>query len=72
MGCGTGTFLAMVGKSHQTCKFVGIDPDGQITKIAKNKLKEANVQAEVLVGWAEELPFKSSTDFWGLETFKTI
>lgn len=61
VGCGTGTFLVLAGKVHPSCKLVGVDPDVQITKIAKNKLKEASVQAEVLVGWAEDLPFKAST-----------
>lgn len=61
VGCGTATFLLLAGKEYPKCKLVGIDPDEEILKIAKNKLEKANIPAQILNAWAEKLPFKSSS-----------
>lgn len=52
--------VSKINKQNQKVEFFGIDPDTQILRIARNKLKKERVLAKITQAWAEELPFKNS------------
>ncbi len=54
VGCGTGTLLHTIGRSHPKVQLWGIDPSREMLAIAHNKLGS---HANLKLGQAESLPF---------------
>lgn len=61
VGAGSGTFLVEAKKCYPHSEIIGIDPDKNILKIAQNKLKQAGIDAKLIEGYAQELPFPDAT-----------
>lgn len=58
VGSGGGVLLAEAGKMVPRSHLVGIDPDGQIVKIAgQRSAKEGMRNVKFIVGFADDLPF---------------
>lgn len=43
VGCGTGTFLALLGRNAKSAKLIGVDPDERILRRARRKLEAAGL-----------------------------
>jgi ubiquinone/menaquinone biosynthesis C-methylase UbiE len=56
MGCGTGTLLQALVARQPEARFTWIDPDPQVLAIARRRLR-ASTRAEVVEGYAQDLPF---------------
>jgi ubiquinone/menaquinone biosynthesis C-methylase UbiE len=41
IGCGTGSFLALLGRTAKLAKLIGVDPDDRILRRARRKLEAA-------------------------------
>lgn len=54
IGCGTGSFLALVGTAAAPCRLIGIDPDEAILVRARTKLAAAGVNAECRRGYLRD------------------
>lgn len=53
-GCGTGSFLALLGKQGAGIPLIGIDPDAAILARATRKLARANVSADLQQGYLRD------------------
>ena len=56
-GCGTGNLMLMFLKHIEGVQIFGVDVDDKITGIAKRKLRENNLKAEILIYDGKNLPF---------------
>jgi ubiquinone/menaquinone biosynthesis C-methylase UbiE len=54
IGCGTGTLLALIGRTAQPAMLIGIDPDQAILERARRKIAKVGVRAELQVGYARD------------------
>lgn len=54
-GCGTGTFLAEVGRYAPGAQLIGLDPDIRVLKRAGGKLAAAGVSAELQRGYLSDI-----------------
>jgi ubiquinone/menaquinone biosynthesis C-methylase UbiE len=54
-GCGTGTFLAEVGRRAPGVELIGMDPDVRILRRAGGKLGDARVGAELRQGYLRDI-----------------
>jgi ubiquinone/menaquinone biosynthesis C-methylase UbiE len=54
LGCGTGSFLAFVGRQALNSKLIGIDPDAAVLAKARAKLESAGVQVELRQGYVKD------------------
>lgn len=54
IGCGTGSFLALLGRNAAPGKLVGIDPDERILERAGRKLADAGVACELRQGYLRD------------------
>jgi len=54
IGCGTGSFLALLGSTTAAGKLVGIDPDDRILERARTKLADAGVACELRRGYLRD------------------
>jgi trans-aconitate methyltransferase len=54
IGCGTGSLLALLGKSLTTAKLIGIDPDSRILVTAGRKLIAAGIRTQLHRGYLRE------------------
>lgn len=54
-GCGTGTFLAEVGRQASGAELVGIDPDVRVLQRACGKLATAGVTADLQQGYLRDI-----------------
>jgi ubiquinone/menaquinone biosynthesis C-methylase UbiE len=61
VGAGTGTFLVELLTAQPKVKAVGIDPDSAVLATARQKLKSANLTAQLIEGSADTLPFEDQT-----------
>ena len=61
VGCGTGTLLIDLKKTHPQGQFYGIDADDKILSIARKKAKEADVKINVSSAFAQHLPFQKNS-----------
>lgn len=55
VGCGTASFLALLGKTAGQAKLIGIDPDDRILLKARAKLDAAGVAADLRRGYLREV-----------------
>ena len=55
IGCGTGTFLAMLGRTAKSAKLIGIDPDERILRWARRKLDAAKIAATLERGYLRDV-----------------
>src|SRR5690348_2458933 len=46
IGCGTGTLLALIGRTARPAMLIGIDPDLAILERARRKVAEVGARAE--------------------------
>src|SRR3989475_8192116 len=54
IGCGTGTLLALIGRTARPGVLIGIDPDQAILERARRKLAKVGVRAELQIGYARD------------------
>jgi SAM-dependent methyltransferase len=55
IGCGTGSFLALLGGAAQCAKLIGVDPDDRILHRARSKLEAAGVMASLKPGYLRDV-----------------
>lgn len=61
LGCGTGTFAAMMARENPGCAVVGIDPDPDVLAVAERKAARSGARVELRVAGAEALPFEADS-----------
>jgi ubiquinone/menaquinone biosynthesis C-methylase UbiE len=54
IGCGTGTLLALIGRTARPAVLIGIDPDRVILERARRKVTEVGLRVEFQVGYARD------------------
>ena len=54
IGCGTGTLLALIGRTARSAVLIGVDPDKGILERARRKVAKAGVRVEFHVGYARD------------------
>src|SRR5207248_8674066 len=54
IGCGTGTLLALIGRTARPAVLIGIDPDQAILERARRKVAEVGARVELEVGYARD------------------
>jgi ubiquinone/menaquinone biosynthesis C-methylase UbiE len=54
VGCGTGSFLVLVGRHAPSSKLIGIDPDAAVLAKARAKLESAGVRVELHQGYLKD------------------
>jgi SAM-dependent methyltransferase len=54
LGCGTGSFLTLVGTIGTAAKLIGVDPDDRILSRARHKLAAAGVTARLAGGYLRD------------------
>lgn len=54
MGCGTGSFLALLGRQDVAATLIGIDPDAAILRRARHKLGRAGAHADLRMGYLRD------------------
>jgi ubiquinone/menaquinone biosynthesis C-methylase UbiE len=54
LGCGTGSFLALLGQSPRPARLIGIDPDERILQRARRKLGAAGLLARLNQGYLRD------------------
>jgi len=54
IGCGTGSFLALIGKSVRSVSLIGIDPDPRILLRARRKFGEVGLTARFSQGYLRD------------------
>lgn len=54
IGCGTGTFAAMMAKAASGVRVIGIDPDGEVLERAARKAAAQDARIEFLQGYARD------------------
>jgi ubiquinone/menaquinone biosynthesis C-methylase UbiE len=57
VGCGTGELLRAVARAGRPARLAGLDPDPKMLAQADAKLRGAGVEADLVRGWAQALPF---------------
>jgi len=55
VGCGTGSLLAMIGKTTRPAALIGVDPDAAILARARRKTTAAGAKVELVRGYARNL-----------------
>lgn len=61
VGCGTGELLAAIASSSPGSSVTGLDPDGDALRIARQKLRDRGLEARLVPGRAEVLPFEDGS-----------
>jgi ubiquinone/menaquinone biosynthesis C-methylase UbiE len=61
IGCGTGTFATLVKKRFPKVEVIGLDPDQKALVRAKRKSDRAGVSIQFDQGFADDLPYESSS-----------
>lgn len=61
VGCGSGTLLIKAKTQYPNSEVTGIDPDKNILQLAQVKLEQAGVDAGLVQGFAQELPFPAAS-----------
>lgn len=54
LGCGTASFLALLGRHGTRARLIGVDPDTAILAMARRKLVEAGVSADLRHGYLRD------------------
>lgn len=68
VGCGTGSFLALLGRSGSTPRLIGIDPDERILERARAKLAATGVRCELHRGYLRD----AAALLWPLQPTKIV
>jgi ubiquinone/menaquinone biosynthesis C-methylase UbiE len=55
IGCGTGSFLALLGRAAKSAKLIGVDPDERILRRARRKLEAAGLVVSLKRGYLREV-----------------
>jgi ubiquinone/menaquinone biosynthesis C-methylase UbiE len=55
VGCGTASFLILLGRQVKTARLIGIDPDGDILERARSRLTAAAISVELHRGYLREV-----------------
>lgn len=55
VGCGTGSFLVLAGKTAPSARLIGIDPDVRVLERTESKLKSANLKADLYHGYMRDI-----------------
>jgi len=61
VGCGTGTLLVAIGRTHPEVEAVGLDPDPKALARAGRKLRRAGLTAALTQASASALPFAAGS-----------
>ena len=61
IGCGTGTFVALIKRVHPDVSVVGLDPDPKALARAKKKAARAGVSIQFDQGFSDELPYADAS-----------
>ena len=54
IGCGTGTLLALIGRTARSAVLIGVDPDERILERARRKVADAGVSVRFQIGYARD------------------
>jgi ubiquinone/menaquinone biosynthesis C-methylase UbiE len=54
IGCGTGSFLTLLGRTAKCAKLIGVDPDERILRRARRKLEAAGVAVTLERGYLRD------------------
>lgn len=57
LGCGTRTLLQALLARRPDARFTGLDPDPRVLAMARRRLRRSTVAAELVEGYAQDLPF---------------
>ena len=55
IGCGTGSFLALLGRTAKWAKLIGVDPDDRILRRARRKLEAAGIVVTLKPGYLRDV-----------------
>jgi ubiquinone/menaquinone biosynthesis C-methylase UbiE len=55
IGCGTGSFLALLGRTRKWAKLIGVDPDDRILHRARRKLEAAGIAVILKRGYLRDV-----------------
>jgi ubiquinone/menaquinone biosynthesis C-methylase UbiE len=55
IGCGTGSFLALLGRTAKCAKLMGVDPDDRILRRARRKLGAAGIVVTLKQGYLRDV-----------------
>jgi ubiquinone/menaquinone biosynthesis C-methylase UbiE len=55
IGCGTGSFLALLGRTAKLPKLIGVDPDDRILRRARRKLEAAGIVVTLKAGYLRDV-----------------
>jgi ubiquinone/menaquinone biosynthesis C-methylase UbiE len=55
IGCGTGSFLALLGKTAKRPKLIGVDPDDRVLALARRKLETAGIVVTLRPGYLRDV-----------------
>jgi ubiquinone/menaquinone biosynthesis C-methylase UbiE len=55
IGCGTGSFLALLGRAAKSAKLIGVDPDDRILRRARRKLEAAGLVVTLKAGYLRDV-----------------
>jgi ubiquinone/menaquinone biosynthesis C-methylase UbiE len=55
IGCGTGSFLALLGRTAKWAKLIGVDPDDRILRRARHKLDAAGIAVTLERGYLRDV-----------------
>ena len=61
IGCGTGTFVALIKRVHPEVSVVGLDPDPKALTRAKKKAARTGVSIQFDQGFSDELPYADAS-----------
>jgi len=54
IGCGTGSFLALLGRTAKSARLIGVDPDERILRRARRKLEAAEIVVSLKRGYLRD------------------
>jgi ubiquinone/menaquinone biosynthesis C-methylase UbiE len=61
VGMGTGVLMIEAIKQHPTIEITGLDPDKKIINIAECKLNKRGMEAVLVKGFAQDMPFENDS-----------
>ncbi|HTU33812.1 MAG TPA: methyltransferase domain-containing protein [Candidatus Acidoferrum sp.] len=61
IGCGTGTFVTVIKRSHPSVDVVGLDPDPKALARARRKAARAGVSVRFDEGFSDHLPYPDAS-----------
>lgn len=61
IGCGTGTFVALLKRLHPQVQVVGLDPDPKALARARRKAEKTGTEVDLVQGFSQELRFADGT-----------